>query len=231
MARRVLVTRPEPGASATAQRLAERGYEPVILPLTTIVPIAPCDLPERVDIIVATSANAFRHAPSDLLQLLMGKPLYVVGEKTAEAAKRPVEIVAPDANALAKRMIANIAPSSHVLYLAGRVRGTMLKDMLELAGHQVTEIEIYDAVPTGFAPGEIGTKLGTAPFWSALVYSQRGGEILSHVVAQAPALFASTVFVCLSREAGVWLESRGREPAFAATPDEAGMMAALERLG
>ncbi|MET0169431.1 MAG: uroporphyrinogen-III synthase [Aliihoeflea sp.] len=227
----MLVTRPEPGASATAQRLGERGFEPVVLPLTRILPIAPGVLPERVDIVVATSANAFRHAPPDLLKLLRGKPLYVVGEKTAEASKVPVDMVAPDATTLAERMVASLRPSLHVLYLAGRVRGAALKERLEQAGHHVTELEVYDAVPTGFAPGEIGTKLGTAPFWSALVYSQRGGEILSHVVAQAPALFASTVFVCLSREAGVWLRSLGRQQAFAAMPDEAGMMAALERLG
>ncbi|RVD11473.1 uroporphyrinogen-III synthase, partial [Mesorhizobium sp. M7A.F.Ca.ET.027.02.1.1] len=31
---RVLVTRPEPGASRTAHRLEEAGFQPVLLPLT-----------------------------------------------------------------------------------------------------------------------------------------------------------------------------------------------------
>lgn len=231
MERRVLVTRPEPGASATAQRLAGQGFAPVVLPLTRIVPVEPAPLPQRVDVIVATSANAFRHPPPEFLRLLAAKPLYVVGEKTAEAANRAAEIVAPDAKTLTERMIANLGPSSHVLYLAGRVRGAALKDALEQAGHQVTEIEVYDAVPIAFAPGEIGTKLAGEPFWSALVYSRRGGEILSRIVAQSPASFDSTVFVCLSMEAGVGLENHGLDLAFAATPDEAGMLSALGRFG
>ncbi|RWD19075.1 MAG: uroporphyrinogen-III synthase, partial [Mesorhizobium sp.] len=34
---RVLVTRPEPGASRTAQRLEEMGFQPILLPLTETV--------------------------------------------------------------------------------------------------------------------------------------------------------------------------------------------------
>ncbi|TIX52492.1 MAG: uroporphyrinogen-III synthase, partial [Mesorhizobium sp.] len=34
---RVLVTRPEPGASRTAQRLLDQGFQPILLPLTETV--------------------------------------------------------------------------------------------------------------------------------------------------------------------------------------------------
>ncbi|TJX45058.1 MAG: uroporphyrinogen-III synthase, partial [Mesorhizobium sp.] len=34
---RVLVTRPEPGASRTARKLEEMGFEPLLLPLTETV--------------------------------------------------------------------------------------------------------------------------------------------------------------------------------------------------
>ncbi|MHB2267733.1 uroporphyrinogen-III synthase [Aliihoeflea sp. PC F10.4] len=230
MARRVLVTRPEPGAGATAKRLAACGFEPVVLPLTRIVPVEPAPLPERIDAVVATSANAFRHAPPALLGQLADKPLYVVGEKTAAAAKRSARSSASDAAALADKMIAHLKPSSHILHLAGRVRHTALKESLEAVGHKVVEIEVYDAVPFAFEPGEIGTKLGAEPFWSALVYSQRGGEILRQIATQVPASFASTVFVCISREAGSGLADTRCELAFADSPDEAGMLDALERL-
>ena len=39
MALRVLVTRPEPGAAHTAGKLADMGFEPVLLPLTQTVPL------------------------------------------------------------------------------------------------------------------------------------------------------------------------------------------------
>jgi uroporphyrinogen-III synthase len=229
MGRRVLVTRPEPGASATAGRLAELGFEPVVLPLTVIEPVRPGPLPDRIDAVIATSANAFRHAPPALPARLAGRPLYVVGEKTAIAAGRPVDMVAPDAQGLAERLIERLEPASRILYLAGRVRGTLLEDRLRQAGHRVTAVEVYDAVPAPLEPAEIGTKLGTAPFWSALVYSQRGGEILGEIVAQAPVSFDSTVFVCISREAGAGL--REQRLAVADTPDEAGIFEALARLG
>jgi uroporphyrinogen-III synthase len=228
MARRVLVTRPEPGASATAARLIERGYEPVVLPLTQIMALEPIALPERIDAVVATSANAFRYAPASLMEKLRHLPLHVVGAKTAEAAGREVVSVAPDARALAQMLSGRLAAASHVVHLTGRVRRPELRLALEAQGHRVTEIELYDARATEFAPGETGTKLGSEPFWAALVYSQRGGEILGRIAAEAPSSFQPTVFVCISVEAAAGLA--GRRIGLAATPDEAGMMAKLAEL-
>ncbi|MGB3901482.1 MAG: uroporphyrinogen-III synthase [Mesorhizobium sp.] len=52
MARRVLVTRPEPGAARTAKRLAALGFEPVLLPLTHTIA-----LPVAVDCVVLPGAG------------------------------------------------------------------------------------------------------------------------------------------------------------------------------
>ncbi|MGB5801993.1 MAG: hypothetical protein WBG88_17980, partial [Mesorhizobium sp.] len=52
MARRVLVTRPEPGAAGTAKRLAALGFEPVLLPLTQTVA-----LPVAKDCLVSLGAG------------------------------------------------------------------------------------------------------------------------------------------------------------------------------
>jgi uroporphyrinogen-III synthase len=227
MARRVLVTRPEPGASATAARLIERGFDPVVLPLTEIVAVAPGALPDRIDAVVATSANAFRHAPKALMDKLRHLPLHVVGAKTAEAAGREVASVAPDARTLAQRLSNGLGARSHVLHLTGRVRRPELKRIFENAGHFVTEIEIYDTRPVELLPGEIGTKLGPEPLWAALVYSRHGGEILSGVVAKAHSSLVPTIFVCISAEAATGL--RGRNTVLAATPDEPAMLAELDQ--
>lgn len=228
MRRRVLVTRPEPGASATAARLVEHGFDPVVLPLTEIVPLEPTAVPEGIDIVVATSANAFRHGPKVLMDKLRVLPLHVVGVKTAEAAGREVASVAPDAKTLAHRLSGRLGGGSHVLHLTGRVRRPDLKRIFEEAGHFITEIEFYDTRPVELLPGEIGTKLGPEPLWAALVYSHRGGEILSGVVAEAHSSFESTIFVCISAEAATGL--RGRDTVLAATPDEPAMLAMLAEL-
>lgn len=217
----MLVTRPEPGASDTAARLTGRGFQPVVMPLTEIVPLPSPALPEGIDAVIATSANAFRHAPADLMERLRHLPLHVVGAKTAEAAERDVATVAPDARTLAEQLSGRLHAASHVLHLTGRVRRPELKRMLEAQGHVVTEIELYDA-------RETGTKPGAEPFWVALVYSQRGGEILARIAAGAPSGFKTTVFVCISAEAATGLKDR--RIVIAATPDEAGMLAELAKL-
>ena len=64
MSQRVLVLRPEPGASATAQALRRMGFEPLVLPLTVIQRLTPVFAPSvEHDAVIVTSANALRHAP------------------------------------------------------------------------------------------------------------------------------------------------------------------------
>src|SRR5262245_13133093 len=86
---RVLVTRPEPGASRTARRLAEQGFEPVVLPLTEIRALPSDHFPDaaNVDAVAVTSANAIRHAPRPLISTLAGKPVFAIGGETARAVK------------------------------------------------------------------------------------------------------------------------------------------------
>ena len=71
---RILVTRPQPGASRTMRRLQELGFEPLLLPLTETVGL-PVDAGAAGDNAVAvaiTSANAVRHAPKGLIAAGIG---------------------------------------------------------------------------------------------------------------------------------------------------------------
>ncbi|MBC7987264.1 MAG: uroporphyrinogen-III synthase, partial [Sphingomonadaceae bacterium] len=87
MSRNLLIVRPEPGASATAQRARTRGWEPLVAPLFAIAPLAwaPRD-PAAFDALLLTSANAVSHGGKAL-----GKyrelPVYAVGAATAAAAR------------------------------------------------------------------------------------------------------------------------------------------------
>ena len=82
---RVLVTRPEPGASETAQRLEALGFLPLKLPLHEIrpLPVNAGTMPGKTAAVAVTSANAVRHAPGALLERLSGLPCFAVGETSA----------------------------------------------------------------------------------------------------------------------------------------------------
>ncbi|MDQ2632708.1 MAG: uroporphyrinogen-III synthase, partial [Pseudomonadota bacterium] len=87
--KRVLVTRPEPGASQTARRLDALGFRPLKLPLHEIRPLPAVSgaVPDAITAVAATSANAIRHAPAALLDRLSKLPCFAVGEATAAIAR------------------------------------------------------------------------------------------------------------------------------------------------
>ena len=85
--RRLIVLRPEPGASATVERARALGLDAVAIPLFRIEPIA-WTAPDagQFEGLLLTSARGVRHG-GDQLERLRGLPVYVVGEATAEVAR------------------------------------------------------------------------------------------------------------------------------------------------
>ncbi len=83
---RIIVLRPQPGATATAQALRANGHDPLVTPLFAIEPVAwtPAD-PQAYDALLVGSANVFRHGGPALADL-KGLPVYAVGGKTARMA-------------------------------------------------------------------------------------------------------------------------------------------------
>jgi uroporphyrinogen-III synthase len=80
----LLILRPEPGASETAERARAMGLEPVVAPLFAITGIeGPPVEAGRFEAVLLTSANGARHAPAGLTAL----PCFAVGESTAAAAR------------------------------------------------------------------------------------------------------------------------------------------------
>lgn len=137
---RVLIVRPEPGASATAGRVARAGFEPVAIPLFDVAPVAWVLPQTRFDIVVATSANALRHG-GPALQALCQRPLYVVGEATAAAARAagldPAVVGDGDADDLARSLPAGVS----VLHLCGTERRALP------TANAVIEVPVYTLVP------------------------------------------------------------------------------------
>lgn len=84
---RIIVLRPQPGATATAQALRAAGHDPLVCPLFAIEPVAwtPAD-PAAYDALLVGSANVFRHGGPALADL-KNLPVYAVGGTTARMAR------------------------------------------------------------------------------------------------------------------------------------------------
>ncbi len=228
--RGVLVTRPEPGATATASRLAAMGFAPIVLPLTEIVATPPA-AHGPCDAVVATSANALRHAPAGYLADLTDKRLYAVGAATAAAARRAgfadIAVAAGTAADLAALIAREAAPGARLLHLAGRDRTAGFEAALGQAGFGVEIVETYRAEELFHDTGFIRERLNDAALWGALAFSERGGLLLAALAGREGLghLFEGTRFFCISDKVAAALA--GRRTVVAAEPSEDAVLALL----
>ena len=212
---RVLVTRPEPGATATARRLAAAGHEPVVLPLSEIRALSPALPPAgAADCVAATSANALRHLPP-VPPALLARPCYAVGARTAGAARlagfADVRAASGDGSALAAMMAAAEPAGAKVLYLCGRVRHPEFERTLAAAGMSVRPVEVYDTcfVP----PGQVAAALAAdrRPISAVLLHSPAAARAMAAILSADDdgSLLAGTAFYCLSPQVAAALGTVG----------------------
>lgn len=229
---RVLVTRPEPGASKTAARLAALGHTPVVLPLTEVVglPIRIADLPQA-DIVAVTSANALRYTPRALLPAFTTRPLFAVGAETAKIARAAgwENVVEGPGNAagLSQTIRTHVEAGSSVLYLCGQVRLPDFENTMSQAGFTVHAVETYAASPIPYAVDDPGKLAGT-PVDAVLLYSAFAAETFVGLASREALLQKDTRLVCLSERVAVALGSVARQNVvISARPDEDSLLAAL----
>lgn len=122
MTRAIAILRPEPGVSATADRVRAAGLDPLLLPLFAVAPLewTPPD-PAAFDALLLTSANAVRHAGPGLDRLAQ-LPVLAVGPETADAATRAGLRVIECGSRGVTALLARQSTTQRVLWLAGRDR-------------------------------------------------------------------------------------------------------------
>lgn len=235
---RVLVTRPEPGASETARRLDALGFLPFKLPLQEIRPL-PVDagaIPDNVAAVAVTSANAIRHAPREVVARLTHRPCFAVGASTASAAAaaRFSHVIegGGDAGALAETVAAQ-RPDGPVVYLCGRVRRPAFEKRLADDGIVVHVVETYDTVGFSRTIEEVINLTARHPIDYVLVYSANAAEVLTATIRrpQLESLFENTIFACISDRVAEALGGlpRGRLRV-APEPDETALLSLLGHL-
>jgi uroporphyrinogen-III synthase len=145
---KVLILRPEPGATESAARARAMGLEPVVAPLFAIRPLAwtPPD-PAGFDAVLLTSANAARHG-GDGMTPFLALPCYAVGERTAQEARVAgfAEVHTGSSDAAALLALAERGGATSLLHLCGQ-------DHVDL--EDVTSIAVYAADSSGTLPRDV----------------------------------------------------------------------------
>ena len=166
---KLLVTRPEPGASATTARLAMLGHEAIALPCLTIAPVAP-HLPQHPAALLVTSGQAIPALPARLRNV----PVFCVGDATAAklrmAGFTSVESANGDAEALASLVLRRNLPGLHVLATGERL-GQKLMTTLRASGISIVRRKVYKVTTRRTIPDSICTALKTGYFDGVLFYS------------------------------------------------------------
>jgi uroporphyrinogen-III synthase len=174
----VLVTRPEPGATETARRLAALGWRPVLAPALVLAPRPFAPAPAAQALLLTSRAAARAIPPTWSPGPL---PVLAVGEATAAEARAhgfpQVQAAAGDAEALAALAAATLDPGAGPLLLAvGAGYGEDLATALRAQGFRVIRRIAYAAAPATALPPEAVAALHQGVIAAALFFSPKSAQ-------------------------------------------------------
>jgi uroporphyrinogen-III synthase len=139
--RPLVILRPEPGASATAEAARAMGLQPLVMPLfrTEAIPWQAPN-PFRFDALLLTSANTIRGGGTEL-ERVRSLRAHCVGEATAAAAREAGFAVASSGSGGVEGLLRSLPPGLRLLHLGGADRQEPSRDRQE-----ITSIDVYRAV-------------------------------------------------------------------------------------
>ena len=190
---RVWITRAQPFAAATAERLVQLGHQPVIQPLieTHFVPVSMSEL-ALAGALAFTSQTAVEAALSQgLVAALIDLPVFAVGDATAQAAQRAgfqqVLSAAGTVADLADMILSRSSDfSADLVHLSARHPAGDLTGLLQAGGCSARRLTLYETLPTALwaAPEGIDAVL----IHSAMA-ARRAAELISPLQASNMCLF------------------------------------------
>jgi len=184
---RLLVTRPQPDATALAERLAARGHEVIVQPMMHVEFADEPTAPEAPAAILVTSRNAVRALSrwrrADAWRVL---PAYTVGAATATAMREAGfdDVHAgPGGVASLVAMVRAAAPAGPILYPAARHRTADLAALLSPL--EVVTVEAYRGIAAEALAADVTTAIATGRLDGALFFSRRTAAIFAGLAASA----------------------------------------------
>ncbi len=227
---RVLVTRPEPGATRTLMALIERRVDAVSLPLTKIQPLNFVTPKPDFETLIITSQNAIGCAGT-LLRGLAHVPVFAVGSRTAKTLQRLGHTTvkwAETAQDLLPLIIAHKPRSA--LYVCGQTRRPELEIGLSKARIPCRALEVYRAAPTENVSKALKAFFNDNPNPIILLHAPSAAE--AFVLAMKDQnLPGSTRFLCMSAAISAPLPENWRAlTTLAKQPDEEAMINQLDKM-
>lgn len=212
---RVLVLRPEPGASATVDRARALGLDAVSIPLFEVEPVG-WQAPDAsgFDGLLLTSANAVR-CGGEALQRLRGLKVYAVGQATAEAARDGGFDIAASGDSGVERLLGSIEPDERLLHPCGEDRHA-----IDDARQPITQVVVYRAKPAQ-AP-DLSVAVGSV----ALLHSPRAARRFAELVDDRGSIAIAAISTAAAKAAG----SGWKSVDIADEPADAALLALAARL-
>ncbi|MCY7339841.1 MAG: uroporphyrinogen-III synthase [Sphingomonas bacterium] len=211
--KKLLLLRPEPGLSASADHARSLGLDVVTCPLFAVEPVAwTAPDPAGFDALLLTSANAVRHAGPGFAKVA-ALPVIAVGEATADAARAAGLNVTMVGVAGAQHLLDDLADKRKLLHLTGVDHGAITDD-------RVTTLLVYRA-------GQIDAP--NLPVVSNLViavHSPRAGARLTQLVGAR----SGGVVAAISEAAALACGSGWRAIEWAPQPTDSALLALAARL-
>lgn len=182
--RKLLLLRPEPGLSASAERARALGLEVVACPLFRVEPVEwrPPD-PADYDALLLTSANAVRLGGPGLDRLKQ-LPVHAVGEATAQMARAAGFEVPTAGTGNAADLLADLPRSLRLLHVTG-------EDHVHVGDRPIDHVIVYRAAAVE-QPG-----LPAMSGLVAAVHSPRAGRRLAELTGRR----TETAIAAISRAA------------------------------
>jgi len=218
--RRLVIVRPEPGASATAAAAARLGLNPIVMPMFAVEPVnwqAP-DVRD-FDALLLTSANAIRHGGGELGKL-RGLPVYAVGEATAAQAREAGFTVAETGAGGVETLLERIEPGLRLLHLCGKHRRRPAA-----ARQAIMPLAVYRSAPLAEVAGleRIGGEV-------VAIHSPRAGARLAELVAGEGIDISGTAIAAISAEAALAAGGGWQSVEAAEEPSDSSLLALAARL-
>ncbi|MGV3579544.1 uroporphyrinogen-III synthase [Brevundimonas sp.] len=216
--RTLWITRAQPGAERTAERLTDLGFTPVVASLLTIRPLDIRPDLTGIEALAFTSRNGVKaFAAGSPVPAL---PIFAVGDATAAAAREAGFTDVRSADGDLRALAALIRTEGAGLTILHPAAAEPAGDLAALVGDtaRITTVAVYEAVETSPAPPEV---------WNAvLIHSPRAARALA--VRLSPEAVADRIAVAISPAAAEPLTATGfAEIRIAEVPTEDGLLAAL----
>ena len=177
---KLLVIRPQPGATETVARAIALDLDALAIPLFAVVPLAwAAPDPDSFDALLMTSANAARHG-GEALRGFSALPCYAVGEATAAAAREAGfrSVTAGKGDGHEALTMAARDSRRRLLHLCGRDH-----QPIEQPGLAVERRQVYAVEPVSALPGHAVELLRNGA--AALLHSPRAAAHFAALVDQA----------------------------------------------